>query len=153
MKFISRMVRFSLMTSLISFAALMSAQSPDHEQNLFACKSGFDSCDRSVLTQTDKDEVTAAKHQQNISECKSAWTSCDRSTLSAAEMAQVAIAVHQTMISNCWSGLSCDHARLTASEAVGVAMAENQRNISDCWNGWPSCNLSKLSPAELNEVG
>ena len=70
-------------------------------------------------------------------------------TLSAAELAQVAIAVHQTMISNCWSGLSCDHARLTASEAVGVAVAENQRNISDCWNGWPSCNLSKLSPAEL----
>ncbi len=57
MKFISRMVRFSLTMSLICFAALMSAQSPDHEQNLYACKNGFDSCDHSVLTQTDKNEV------------------------------------------------------------------------------------------------
>ena len=79
MKFISRMVRFSVMISLICFAALMSAQSPDHAQNLFACENGFDSCDHSVLTQTDKNELTAAKHQQNISDCKSAWRSCDRS--------------------------------------------------------------------------
>ena len=66
MKFISQMVRFSLMMSLICFATLMSAQSPDRAQNLFACKNGFDSCDHSVLTQTDKNEVdrceAPAKH-------------------------------------------------------------------------------------------
>ena len=78
MKVLSRMRRFSLMMFLICYAALMSAQSPDHEQNLFACKNGWDSCDRSALTQADKNEVTAAKHEQNISDCKSAWTSCDR---------------------------------------------------------------------------
>ena len=72
MKVMTRMVYFSLMMSLICFAALMSAQSPNHEQNVFACKNGWDSCDRTVLTQTDKDEVAAAKHQQNISDCKSA---------------------------------------------------------------------------------
>ena len=79
MKVVSRLVCCSLMMSLICYAALMSAQSPDHEQNLFACKNGWDSCDRSALTQADKNEVTAAKHEQNISDCESAWTSCDRS--------------------------------------------------------------------------
>src|SRR5208283_5090641 len=43
---ISRVVCFSLITSLICFAGLMSAQSPDQEQNLFACKNGWEWCDR-----------------------------------------------------------------------------------------------------------
>ncbi len=60
MTVISRVACFSLMMSLICFAGLMSAQSPDQEQNLFACKNGWDSCDRSALTQADKDKVTAA---------------------------------------------------------------------------------------------
>src|SRR5271165_1169902 len=124
MKFILRMVRFSLMTSLICFAALMSAQSPDHEQNLFACKNGFDSCDRSALTQADKNDVTAARHEQNLSDCKIASSSCDRSALSAPELAEVAIAVHRNMVSDCWNGLaSCNHSKLSQSETAEVAVA------------------------------
>jgi hypothetical protein len=96
-KVILRIVRFSLIMSLTCYAALMSAQSPDHEQNLFACKNGWDSCDRSALTPADTNEVAAARHTQNISDCESAWTSCDRSVLSAPELAEVAIAVHRSM--------------------------------------------------------
>ena len=69
------MRRFSLIMFLIWYSALLSAQSASHEQNLFACKNGWDSCDRSALTETDKNEVTTAKRQQNISDCKNQWTS------------------------------------------------------------------------------
>ena len=129
MTVISRVACFSLMMSLICFAGLMSAQSPNKEQNLFACKNGWDSCDGSALTQTDKNEVGAAKHEQNISDCENSSMSCDRSTLSALEVAEVAIAVHRNMVSDCWNGL--DHAlyEVASSEAAEVAVAEHQRNV------------------------
>src|ERR1039458_3276654 len=41
MKVMSRMRRFSLIMFLIWCSALLSVQSAGHEQNLFACKSGF----------------------------------------------------------------------------------------------------------------
>jgi hypothetical protein len=69
------------MISLVGFTRLMWAQSPDQQQNVFACTNGFDSCDGSALTQADKSAVANAKHQQNISDCENSWTSCNRSTL------------------------------------------------------------------------
>jgi hypothetical protein len=104
MTVISRVACFSLM-SLICFAVLVSAQSSDHEQNMFACKNGWESRDHTALTQADRSKVAAAKHEQNISDCENVWTSCDRSALSAPEVTEVAIAVHRNMVSDCWSGL------------------------------------------------
>ena len=153
MKVVSRLVSCSVMTFLICYAALLPAQSPNQEQNLFACKNGWDSCDRSALTPAARNEVTAASTSKTSPTAKANGHHVIASKLSATELAQVAIATHQNMISDCWSGLrSCDHSKLTTSEAVGVAMAENQRNVSDCWNGWSSCNLSKLSETDLSEV-
>ncbi len=154
MKVISRTVFYSLMIiSLIGFTRLMWAQSTDQQENLFACKNGWDTCNPSALTQANKNEVAAARHAQNISDCENDWTSCNRSALSEPERAEVAVVAHRNMVSDCWNGAgSCDHAKLTAPEAAGVAVAENQRNVSDCWNGWPSCKLSKLSPSELSDI-
>jgi hypothetical protein len=153
MKVIFLMFCWTLLISVLVCSGLMSAQSPDQGQNLFACKNGWDSCIPSALTQADKNEVVAARHEQSVSDCENVWTSCDRSTLSAPELAGVAVATHRNMVSDCWSGVgSCDHAKLTAPEAAGVAVAQSQRNVSDCWNGWLSCNLSTLTPSERSEV-
>ena len=82
MKITSRTVYcLVLMISLVGFTRLMWAQSPDPQQNVFACSNGFDSCDSSALTQADKNAVADAKHKQNISDCENSWTSCNRSTL------------------------------------------------------------------------
>ena len=118
MKAISRSFGHILML-LVCCAGSALAQSPDPEQNLFACKNGWDSCDHSVLTQTQKNNVVAAKHEQNIADCKDTWSSCDRATLSVAEQADVSAAVRQNMVSDCWNGLgSCDYSKLTAPEAT-----------------------------------
>ena len=84
-----------MMITLVGFTGLMWAQSPDQQQNLFACSHGWDACDRSALTQADKNAVAKAKREQNISDCENSWTSCNRSTLSTPELFQVDIAVHQ----------------------------------------------------------
>ena len=105
MKITSQIVACALMMFAICCAAPISAQSPDQEQNLFACTNGFDSCDSSALTQADKNAVAKAKREQNISNCENSWTSCNRSTLSAAELAEVDIAVHRNLVADRWSGI------------------------------------------------
>ena len=90
MKVTLRSVFCSVMIiSLVCFTGLMWAQSPDQQQNLFACSNGWDSCDSSALTPADKNAVAKAKREQNISDCENSWTSCHRSTLSTPELVQV----------------------------------------------------------------
>ena len=95
MKVIARTVYcLVMMISLVGFTGLMWAQSPDQQQNLFACTNGFDSCDSSALTQADKSALAKAKREQNISDCENSWTSCNRSSLSTPELIQVDIGGH-----------------------------------------------------------
>ena len=143
MKAALRSVYCSVMIiTLVGLTGLMWGQSPDQQQNLFACSNGWDSCDSSALAPADKKAVANAKREQNICDCENSWTSCNRSTLSTPELVQVEVAMHRKLVSDCWSGIrSCDYAKLTASEAAGVAIAEKQKNASDCWNGWSGCNF------------
>ncbi len=130
MRISSRLHGYILMF-LVCCAGSSLAQSPDQEQNLFACKNGWDSCNHSILTETQKSDVVAARHEQNIADCKDAWASCDRSTLSAAELADVSASVRLNIMADCWDGLgSCDYSKLTEPEATAVAAADKQRNIS-----------------------
>ena len=75
MKVFSRTVYCLVMMILVvGFTGLMLAQSPDRQENLFACENGWDTCDPSVLTPANKNEVAAHKRTQNISACENDWT-------------------------------------------------------------------------------
>ena len=134
----------------------MSAQSQPsarQEQNLFACINGWDSCDRSELTQAGKNEVALASHQRNTIDCVNAWSSCDPSQLTSSELLAVAAAAHRRLVADCWSGVkTCHYSELTLPEAASIVVAERRRNSSNCWNGWSPCELSKLNPSELSQV-
>lgn len=75
--------------AFVCFATLISGQSRDQEQNLFACKNGWSSCNHSTLTDNDKKEVARLRHDQNIADCEESWKSCNRAALSASELAEV----------------------------------------------------------------
>src|SRR5208337_4392400 len=85
--------------SLICYAASISAQSPQSpkwEPNLFACTNGRDCCDRSVLTQSEKDEVAVADHQRNYMACASGYTTCDQARLTSTEANSLAAGAKTT---------------------------------------------------------
>jgi hypothetical protein len=127
MKVVARIMGRSLILFLIGCPVLMSARSPDQQQNVFACSNGWDSCDSSALTQADKSAVANAKQEQNISDCENSWASCNRFTLTTPELTKVGIAVHQKLVSDCWSGIGpCDYFKLTASEAASLAICRQR---------------------------
>src|SRR5260370_33731087 len=64
---------------------LASAQATDRDQNLSACKNGWGSCDRSVLTQPEAMEVAAAEHRRNLPDCRNGGESCDHPQFTRAE--------------------------------------------------------------------
>lgn len=89
MKLASRMAFGFVMAAFVCFATLMSGQSHDRKQNLFACKNNWSSCNHSTLTDADKKEMAGSRHDQSISDCEESWKSCNRSALSASELAEV----------------------------------------------------------------
>lgn len=64
---------------------LLFAAPPDPAANLSACKSGWSSCERSLLTPIELTAVTLAEHARNLSLCRSGLSSCDQSQLTEAE--------------------------------------------------------------------
>jgi len=103
MKVVSRIMSYSVMMVVIGGTVLISAQSPDQQENLFACSNRWNSCNSSAMAQSDKNAVAKAKREQNTSECENSWTSCNRSTPSTPELTQVDIAVHRKLVSDCCS--------------------------------------------------
>src|SRR5260370_23355658 len=64
---------------------LASAQATDRDQNLSACKNGWGTCDRSLLTPPEAMEVAAAYHRRHLPHCRNGWASRDPSHLTRAE--------------------------------------------------------------------
>ena len=113
--------RFRVVAHLVLLSALpvlLLAGTTDQAANLFACRSGGPSCERSRLTEMQLTEVTRAERARNVSSCRNGLSSCDQSQLSEAEAITVAVAAYDRNVSNCTAGLTpCDPSGLTRSEA------------------------------------
>ena len=95
---------------------LLSAGTPVPAANLSACKSGWSSCDRSLLTLEEMTAVANVERARNVSNCRSGQSSCDKWKLTEPEAIAVAVAVYDRNVSNCKGGFNpCDHSRLTRS--------------------------------------
>src|SRR5260370_39498367 len=74
---------------------LASAQATDRDQNLSACKNGWGSCDRSVLTQPEAMEVAAAVDPPNHSDFRDSWEACDYAKLTQADASALCLLSHE----------------------------------------------------------
>jgi hypothetical protein len=91
---------------------LLCAQSSDLAQNLADCKNGWESCDRSRLSESESADVARFEHRRNVASCRNGYDSCDRSKLTEPEAIALAVADHQQNVSNCKNGTSpCDPSR------------------------------------------
>jgi hypothetical protein len=70
MKITMRTLLWALVACLGFWHGLVFAQSSDNKQNLWACKNGWEACDRSKLTQSESAELTMAEHQRKALNCR-----------------------------------------------------------------------------------
>src|SRR5579863_4927084 len=91
---------FSLWPILLCAQSSDPAQSP-HRDNVSNCRSGFDSCDHSELTEPEAIALALAKHQRNVSDCNHGMLSCDPSKLTQSEAGEMAVAEHQRNLNDC----------------------------------------------------
>src|ERR1051326_9580579 len=63
-----------LCIGLLRMAAL--AQLPVQEQNLSDCKDGSGTCDRSLLSASERAQLAVAEHQRNVVDCRNGSESC-----------------------------------------------------------------------------
>src|SRR5260370_2695559 len=78
---------------------LASAQATDRDQNLSACKNGWGSCDRSVLTQPEAMEVAAAEHRRNLSDFRNGCEAFEHAQFTPADARPVARFTHEHNVS------------------------------------------------------
>ncbi len=121
--------RVVLQVSWLCFLAVsLTAATPDPAANLYACKNGMPSCDRTQLTLSEMTAVANAERARNVSNCRSGQSSCEKWKLTEAETIALTVAAYDRNVSNCTGGYSpCDAARLTPSEARETAKAERER--------------------------
>ena len=90
-------------------ARLALGGTPDPAANLFACRNGWPSCDRSRLTLPEMTELALAERARNVSNCRSGLSPCEQRKLTEAESIAVAVAAYDRNVSNCTAGFSpCD---------------------------------------------
>lgn len=154
-----KMLRNLMLAQLVWFifcsGILFSQQSniSEHQRNVSNCRNGWETCDRSQLTDAEVTALAVADHRRNVSNCESAFTSCDHSRLTAMESRNIAVLEHQRNLAGCKSGIgSCDDLALTSAEVTEVKLARRERNLSDCREGATSCDHSALTSAEAKEV-
>jgi hypothetical protein len=153
MNFTLRKYRWAQVACLILWPILVCAQSSDLKQNLDDCKNGWETCDRSRLSQSESAAVALADHRRNVSNCRDGFQTCDHSQLTQQETIALALANHQQNVSDCKLGMtSCDHSRLSQSEAHEASVAERQRNFDDCKDATSACDRSKLTQSQSGEV-
>ena len=75
--------RWAQVVCLSLWPVLLCAQSSDLAQNLADCKSGWESCDHSRLSQSESADVALIEHRHNVANCRNRYDSCDHSKLSA----------------------------------------------------------------------
>jgi hypothetical protein len=92
----SLLKRFGVLSACFGFwTILLVAQSSDATQNLADCKNGWESCDRSRLSQSEFADVARAEHHRDVSNCRNSFQSLDRSKLTPQETIALALADHQ----------------------------------------------------------
>jgi hypothetical protein len=128
MKTATRIIFGFFMICATSRNGILFAQVSEHDTNLDACKSGVQSCDPTLLTSEQSNELRAEAHRRNVI--------CNQSALTEQETIALAVANHQHNVLAFMDGFgACNHAMLTPKEAIVVAAAERQRNITRCMNG------------------
>jgi len=85
MKLSMRTLLWALVACLGFWHGSVFAQSSDNKQNLSACKSGWEACDRSKLTRSESAEVAVTDHARVVSNCRNGLESCDHSKLTGPE--------------------------------------------------------------------
>ena len=68
----------------------LTGQSSDNAQNYRACVNGYAACDRSKLTEGQRDEVRQAALRRNYNSCVNGYAACDQSKLTEFEKQSVA---------------------------------------------------------------
>src|SRR5438477_2673119 len=92
---------------------ILFADPSDRAQNLADCKSGWETCDRSKLSQSESADVALSDHRRDVANCRNGYDSCDHSKLTRREAVALAVADHERNGSDCAMGLSsCDPSRL-----------------------------------------
>ena len=116
MKVAERITLCFLVVFLGSWQGTLLAQQSDHEDNLWACKNGFGSCNRSDLTDLESHDIAVSLHQRNVAACRAGETSCDRNQLTALETE--AVGRDRTMQSSrpYYPGISCGSNCRTSAE-------------------------------------
>ena len=56
---------------------LLLAQSSNLAENLTDCKNGWETCDRSRLSQSEPADVALSDHRRDVSNCRASFASCD----------------------------------------------------------------------------
>jgi hypothetical protein len=87
-----------VIAACLGFFLAATAQS---SQNLAACRNGWASCDRSVLTLLEAHQLALADHQRNVVDCRNGWQSCDASKLTPEEAGALAVFAHQHNYAGC----------------------------------------------------
>jgi hypothetical protein len=98
MKTAMRIMFGFFMICVISRNGILFAQTSEPNNNLEACKSGFQSCDRTLLTDQQSDELRSDTHRRTVADCRAGIGLCNQSALTEPETIALAIANHQSIL-------------------------------------------------------
>jgi hypothetical protein len=122
-------------------------------QNLAQCLNGYATCDRSLLTPDQTEQVHRSDLSRNLQACLNGYATCDRRLLASDQTEQVHRSDLSRNLQACLNGYAtCDRRILTSDQTEQVHRSDLSRNLQACLNGYVTCDRRILTPEELADV-
>jgi hypothetical protein len=142
-----------LLSLLLLVSAHVGAQDARLSQNYRFCEAGYLSCDVTLLSAAQLEQVRQSALARNFRYCDNGYSSCDLSLLTERQRAQVHSSAMARNFRHCDSGYSsCDQSLLTSSQQAQVSESHRQRNFRHCDSGYSSCDPSLLTQQQRDKV-